>query len=96
MANMNQHEKRRARRWQGSENCLSTLYVYFAEEIIRGLQDLCYPEGRNPHQWKVAFHFDNFSIHSTRTIMGQSEFKRIECPPDGRDFAPCDFFLLVT
>jgi hypothetical protein len=68
---------------------------YFAGEIIGGLKDVCYPEGRNPHERKRTLHFDNTPVHNTRTVMGQLEqsgSKRIEHPPYGPDLAACDFF----
>jgi hypothetical protein len=70
---------------------------YFAGEIIGGLEDVCQPEGRNPHERKRTLHFDNTPIHNTRTVMvqlEQSRFKRMEHPPFGPDLAPCDFFPL--
>jgi hypothetical protein len=69
---------------------------HFAGENIGGLDDVCYPEGRNPHGRKRTFHFDNAPIHNTRTVMGQLEqsgFKRMGHPPDGPVLAPSDFFL---
>jgi hypothetical protein len=35
---------------------------HFAEEIVGGLEDVCYPEGRNPHERKTTLHFDNAGI----------------------------------
>jgi hypothetical protein len=36
---------------------------YFAGEIIRGLKDARYPEGRSPHQKKLTLRFDKAPIH---------------------------------
>jgi hypothetical protein len=69
---------------------------YFAGEIICGLEDLCYPEGRNPHERKRTLHFDNTPRHNTRTVMGQLEqsgFKRMEHPPYSRNLAPYDLLF---
>jgi hypothetical protein len=71
---------------------------YFAGEIVGGLEDVCYPEGRNPHERKITPHFDNARVHNTRTVMEQlkqSGFKRMEDPIYGPDMAPCDFFLVT-
>jgi hypothetical protein len=46
---------------------------YFAGEAIGGLEDVCNPGGRNPHQRKVALHFDNAPKHNIKTVTGQSE-----------------------
>jgi hypothetical protein len=69
---------------------------HFAEEIVGGLDDVCYPEGRNPHERKVTPQFGNEPICNTRTEIGpleQSEFKRMEHPAYRLDLAACDFFL---
>jgi hypothetical protein len=68
---------------------------YFAEEIVRGLEDLWYLEGRNPHGRKSTLHFDNAPMHDTRIVMGQmgqSELKKMEHPACSPDLAPPDFF----
>jgi hypothetical protein len=70
---------------------------YLAREIIGGLEDVFYLEGRNPHERERTLHFDNAPIHSTRTGMGQleqSRSKRMEHPPYSPDLAPYDFLLL--
>jgi histone-lysine N-methyltransferase SETMAR len=70
---------------------------YFAGDTTGGLEDVCYPEGRNPHERKRTLHFDSAPMHNTRAVRGQLEqpgFKRMEHPPYSPDLAPCDFFLL--
>jgi hypothetical protein len=42
---------------------------YFTGEIIGELEDVCYPEGRNPHERKGTLHFDKAPIPDTRTVM---------------------------
>jgi hypothetical protein len=42
---------------------------HFAAEIVSGLEDVCYPEGRNPHKRKMTLPFTNAPIHNTRTVM---------------------------
>jgi hypothetical protein len=71
---------------------------YSAGGIIGGLEDVYDREGRNPHQRKVALHFDNALMHNTRMIMGQleqSEFKRIGHPPHGPDLACLTFSMAL-
>jgi hypothetical protein len=46
---------------------------YFAEEIVGGLKDVCYPEWRNSHERKITLHFDNGPIHNARRVMRQLE-----------------------
>jgi histone-lysine N-methyltransferase SETMAR len=69
---------------------------YFAQEILGGLEPVCYPEDRNPHQRKIIVHFDNAPIHNTKIVMEQlqhSGFKKMDHPPYSPDLAPSDFFL---
>jgi hypothetical protein len=69
---------------------------YFAGDIIGGLEDACYLEGRNPPERSRTLHFDNAPIPNTRTVvgqLGQSGFKSMNRPPYSPDLAPCDFFL---
>jgi histone-lysine N-methyltransferase SETMAR len=70
----------------------------FAGEVIGGLEDVCYPEVRNPHERQRMLHFDNAPVGNTRIAMeqfAQSEIKRMGHPPYSLDLAPCDFFLVV-
>jgi hypothetical protein len=72
---------------------------YFAGRIIGGLEYIGYLDGRNPHQKKMALHFDNPPIHNTKTVTGQLEqfrFKRMGRPPSGPGFAQVTSFLFVT
>jgi hypothetical protein len=72
---------------------------YFAGEIIGGWEDVCYPEGRNPHEGKMAIHSDKTLRDNTRTVMGQLEqpwFKGMEHSRYSPCLVPCDFFFLVT
>jgi hypothetical protein len=69
---------------------------YFSDEIIGGLDQFCYPEGRKSRQRKMVLHFDNAPIHNTSTVatkLGASGFRRMKHPPYSPDLAPCDFFL---
>jgi hypothetical protein len=69
---------------------------YFAEGFIGGLENICYPEGRNPHERTVSLPFDNAPIHNTRTVTGQldqSGFTRMEHPAYSPDLAPRDFLF---
>jgi hypothetical protein len=34
------------------------------------LEQLCYVEGRNPHERTISLHFDIKPRHNTRTVMG--------------------------
>jgi hypothetical protein len=66
---------------------------HFAEEIVSGLEDVCYPKERNPHERKMAVLFDDASIYNTKKVMKpleQSRFKNMDHP----DLAPCNFFLV--
>jgi hypothetical protein len=77
----------------------SMAICYFAGETIDGLEDICYPQERNPDQKKVTLYFDNELIHNTIPTTGQLEqpgFKRMDYPTYGPDLAPCDFFFLVA
>jgi transposase len=72
---------------------------HFAGEIIRGLEDICYPEGRNPDERKRTLYLNNALIHDISTGMGQleqSEFKRVEQPPYSPDLARVTSFFLDT
>jgi hypothetical protein len=74
--------------------CMDT--SYFAGEMIGGLEDVCHPEGRNPHERQRTLHFDNAPIRNKGTVMGQLEqswVKRMGHPPYSTDLATCDFFL---
>jgi hypothetical protein len=74
--------------------CIDT--KYFAQEILSGLEDVCYPEERNPRERKITLHFDNAPVHNTGTVIGQlkqSWFKRTEHPAYSLDPAPYDIFL---
>jgi hypothetical protein len=67
----------------------------FAEELVGGLEHVCYPEGRDPYERKIAFHFNSAPMHNTRTVMeqlGHSGSKRMEHPTYSPDLSPCDFF----
>jgi hypothetical protein len=69
---------------------------HFAEGIVGGLDDVCYPEGRNPHERKITPQFGSEPICNTRAEIGpveQTGFKRKEDPAYRPDLAPCDFFL---
>jgi hypothetical protein len=69
---------------------------YFAGEITGGLEDACYPDGRNPHGRERTIYFDSAPIHNTKTVMGQLEqsgLKRMEHSPSRPDLAPSNFFL---
>jgi hypothetical protein len=69
---------------------------YLAEGFTGGLENICYPEGRHPHERKVTLYFDNAPIHNTRTTigqLGQSGFTKMEHPAYSPDLAPRDFFL---
>jgi hypothetical protein len=69
---------------------------YFAGGIMGGLEDVCHPEGRNPHERKRTLHFNNASIHNTRTVigqLGQPGFEGMKHVPYSPDLASCDFFL---
>jgi hypothetical protein len=69
---------------------------HFAGEIIGRLDNVCYPEARNPPERERPLHFDNAPIHNPRTVMEQLEqlgFKRMEHPPHNPDLAPRDFSL---
>jgi histone-lysine N-methyltransferase SETMAR len=69
---------------------------YFAENIIRPLSALCYPNGRQAHERRVSLHFDNAPIHNTKVVddaIGSLGLKKLEHPPYSPDLAPCDFFL---
>jgi hypothetical protein len=62
----------------------------FAEGIVGGLEDICHPKGRNPHERRITLHMENAPIHNTRTVMRQLEqsgFKRTEDPADSPDLA---------
>jgi hypothetical protein len=68
---------------------------YAAEEIVGGLEDVCYPEGRNPHERIITLHFDKAPMYKTRRVMGQlaqSGFKRMEHPAYSPDLAACGTF----
>jgi hypothetical protein len=72
---------------------------YFVMEITGELQDVYYPERKNPHQRKIIFYFDDTPIDNTRMVMGQLEqsgFKRTEYPPYSPDLARLTSFFLVT
>jgi hypothetical protein len=67
-------------------------------QIIGGLEDVCYPEGRNPHESEMTVYFDNMPLYSTRTVMRQLQqpnFKKMEYPPDLPYLALCHFFLVT-
>jgi hypothetical protein len=69
---------------------------YIAREIVGGLGNICYPEGRNPHERRIALHLDNAPMHNTRMVMGQWEqpgFQRMGHPAYNPDLVPADFFL---
>jgi hypothetical protein len=42
-----------------------SLTKHFGGEIIDGLYDLCYPDGRDPHERKTTLHFDSAPTHNT-------------------------------
>jgi hypothetical protein len=72
---------------------------YLFDEIVGGLEDVCYPVGRNTHKRKSILRFDNAPILNTRTVMGQlaqSGFKRMEPPTCTPNLAPGELSFLVT
>jgi hypothetical protein len=69
---------------------------HFAQEIVGGLEDVCYAERRNPPERTINLHFDSPPRHHPRTVMGQleqSRFKRMEHSAYSPDLALRDFFL---
>jgi hypothetical protein len=69
---------------------------YFADNIIREMARLCYPQGRRSHQRRVMLHFDNPPTHCTGAVqdrMAAAELERMEHPPYSPDLTPYDFFL---
>jgi hypothetical protein len=68
---------------------------YFAEEAAGGLEDVCYPEGRNPHERKRTLHFGNAPIQNTRSAgtIGAFRVQKGEHLAHGSDLAWCNFFL---
>jgi hypothetical protein len=78
--------------------CPSMDAKHFGEETIGGLEDVCCPEGRNPHERKSTLQFEDALIHNIRMVMGQLEqsgFKRMSIRPSSR-FGTCDFFLMTS
>jgi hypothetical protein len=53
---------------------------YFAEEVVGVLEDVCYPEVRNPHQRKMTLRFDNAPI---RHIKGHGTIEAVRAQEDG-------------
>jgi hypothetical protein len=41
---------------------------YFVGEMIGELEDICYPEERNPHENKMTLHFENAPKHLIKSL----------------------------
>jgi hypothetical protein len=42
---------------------------YFVRDMTDGLEDACYPQGKDPPGTKNPFHFDNVAMYTRRTIL---------------------------
>jgi hypothetical protein len=72
--------------------------AYFAEQIVKRLAALCYPEGRKAGQRRVMIHSDNAPMHKTKVvleILEDYQLIRMEHLPSRPDLTLCDFFSLV-
>jgi hypothetical protein len=69
---------------------------YFAENIVRSLVSVFYPDGRRCRARKYLVHFDNAPIHNSKLVtekLMEGGLKRMPHPVRSRNRSRCEFFL---
>jgi histone-lysine N-methyltransferase SETMAR len=70
--------------------------AYFMTSALIPLEQVIFTRGRTPHERRLAFHFDNCSVHTGRVStdwLEEHNILRMPHPPYSPDLASSDFYL---